>query len=313
MTTSSFTPVPALTDSESLAEIMKFIGEGAAAADFCDWWHTGDMRHLFSNGLRGSSAEETVFTVKNEDEELISILVTQFYKPDMRALEVMIKPSLDQPTLRKELTLWAEGQLAKKAKTADYATNKLVCDFMDCDPHRLNVMTELGYELGDAFMNVMERPLNDIPESVLPDGFTIRKVQGLEDAEALAIVHAGSFGSTWTAEAYQKVMTSSAFEIDHELVVVAPDGRFAAFLIYWIDPITKSGLFEPVGCHKDFQRRGLTKALMYEGMRRMRAEGAETAMVKYFNDNEAAEATYRSVGFTLKYAIRELQKKVVDS
>lgn len=306
----TFTPQPAVTHGPALEELLQFMGQGAAATDFCGWWHTGDLRHLLSNGLRGGAADETVFVAKNEEGRLIAIIITQFYKPNLRAHEVWIAPEFDQPALRQEFTLWAEQQLERKAQHADYPTDMLVSDFMDCDPYRREVLQALGYQLADPYMHFAARPLDDIPESVLPEGFTIRPVAGLEDAEALAQVHMGAFGSSWTAESYQQVMRSPAFEIDRELIVAAPDGRFAAFLIYWLDPITKSGLFEPVGCHADFQRRGLTKALMYEGMRRMRAEGAQTAMVKYFIDNPAAEATYTSVGFTLKHAIGEFQKKV---
>ena len=106
-------------------------------------------------------------------------------------------------------------------------------------------------------------------------------------------------------------MRSSSFHIERELVVVAPDGRFAAFLVYWIDPISKSGLFEPVGCHPDFQRRGLTTALMYEGLQCMAAQGMTMAIVVHEapDDNPASAALYRSVGFTPKYGSNQYRRK----
>jgi ribosomal protein S18 acetylase RimI-like enzyme len=108
------------------------------------------------------------------------------------------------------------------------------------------------------------------------------------------------------------VMRTPGFHLDRELIVVAPDQRFAAFLIYWIDPVSKSGLFEPVGCHQNFQRRGLTRALMYEGMRRMVAHGMTKAIVNHqpAQQNPAAAALYRSVGFTLKYTITDYRKQI---
>jgi len=74
-------------------------------------------------------------------------------------------------------------------------------------------------------------------------------------------------------------MQTPGYEVENELVVVAPDGRFAAFTVIWFDPISRSGLFEPVGCHGDFRRQGLSTAIMYEGMKRMKAAGMETASV----------------------------------
>ena len=91
-----------------------------------------------------------------------------------------------------------------------------------------------------------------IPESVLPQGFTIRSVEGEHEARALGVVHSGAFGSTWTADAYRAVMRTPGFHVDRELVVVAPDGRLAAFAVYWVDPVSGTGLFEPVGCHRIF-------------------------------------------------------------
>ena len=83
--------------------------------------------------------------------------------------------------------------------------------------------------------------------------------------------------------------------------------------IYWVDPVSKSGLFEPVGCRKDFQRLGLAKALMYEGMRRMIAQGMATAIVLHQpeQDNPASAALYRSVGFSLRYTITDYRKQIL--
>ena len=64
-----------------------------------------------------------------------------------------------------------------------------------------------------------------------------------------------AFNSHWTVEDYRRVMRTPGFDQARELVVVAPDGQLAAFLVYWPDRVSKSGLFEPVGCAKEFQRR----------------------------------------------------------
>jgi ribosomal protein S18 acetylase RimI-like enzyme len=61
--------------------------------------------------------------------------------------------------------------------------------------------------------------------------------------------------------------------------------------------VNKVGLFEPVGTHPDFQRKGLGKALLTEALRRMKAEGMETAIVSTYVDSPAANRIYESVGF----------------
>jgi len=177
---------------------------------------------------------------------------------------------------------------------------------------RRDLLLSLGYApAGEPSHLCTTRSLEEpIPEVSLPDGFSIRSVAGEHEVELAAAVHDSAFRPKWAGGAYLDVMRTPGFDIDRELVAVAPDGRFAAYLIYWLDPVSRSGLFEPVGCHADFRRMGLTKALMYEGMRRMRARGMQSAVVLHETDNPASTALYASVGFRPKYAITDYRKPV---
>ncbi len=146
-----------------------------------------------------------------------------------------------------------------------------------------------------------QRSLASIPEIQLPDGFTVRPVAGEHEAQLVADVHNRAFSPKWTQADYLKVMRTPGFDPQRELVVVAPDGRFAAFTVLWFDPISRTGYFEPVGCHRDFTRRGLTRALLLEGMARMKEAGMETAFVGYERSNEAAFKLYGSAGFETRF------------
>ena len=61
------------------------------------------------------------------------------------------------------------------------------------------------------------------------------------------------------------------------------------------------GLFEPVETREDFRRLGLARAVMTEGLHRMRAAGMRTAQVEHDITNAAAAALYESLGFTVAY------------
>ena len=80
------------------------------------------------------------------------------------------------------------------------------------------------------------------------------------------------------------------------IVAVAPNGEFASFCTVWFDDVNRTGAFEPVGTAPEHQRRGLGKAVMCEGLRRLKRMGATMAYVGSYSP--AAHAFYSSVGFT---------------
>jgi GNAT superfamily N-acetyltransferase len=98
-------------------------------------------------------------------------------------------------------------------------------------------------------------------------------------------------------------MASPIYRQERELVVVAPDGRFAAFCTLLLDADNQIGMFEDVGTHADFLRLGLGRALLYAGMHRLRLRGMTTALMPYQPPevNEAAAGLYAQVGFTPQY------------
>jgi ribosomal protein S18 acetylase RimI-like enzyme len=56
-------------------------------------------------------------------------------------------------------------------------------------------------------------------------------------------------------------------------------------------------MFEPVGTHPDYRRRGLAKAVLCEGLRRLKVLGATTAYVGCGTGPDVARL-YESVGLT---------------
>src|SRR5438477_8374105 len=82
-----------------------------------------------------------------------------------------------------------------------------------------------------------------------------------------------------------------------DLVALTADGTFASYCICWLDPVNKIGEFEPVGTRPAFRGKGLGKAVMLEGLRRLKAFGMQTAIVCSLGSNEASKGLYASVGF----------------
>lgn len=71
--------------------------------------------------------------------------------------------------------------------------------------------------------------------------------------------------------------------------------RSAGFCTVWFDPVTRTGMFEPVGVVPEHQRLGIGKALMVEGLQRLKALGARLAYVSSYG--EPAHSLYAGAGF----------------
>ena len=276
-----------------LSKVLQFVGQCFRDRNLSNY-HPGDIAHWMSSRYRGDNLDQHFWLFEQQDE---LIAFAELSKAESANYTLFTHPSCEHDM---ELSLFVECQsiMRERMKENPLAKRVLSTNIAAFDERAMACLKSLGYHLTPSKEVMNLRSLDvPIPISVLPEGFEIRSVLGEHEAHLAAEVHQGSFGGNWTSERFLKVARTPGYSIERELVVVAPDGRFAAFLIYWFDPISKSGLFEPVGCHKEFQRRGLTKALMYEGMQRMVNAGMEKAVVIHENDNLASTNLYASVGF----------------
>lgn len=293
-----------------LGAVLAFVGACNARTGGCGYLHPGDITHLMSNALRGRDLDRHIFLYEEPGGQLSAVAL--IYPARDAAFDALIHPDQRGGALEQELVAWCERTTWAALQAAGSDASAIGSEVTDCDTTRRDLLRRMGYEPAgdhDPYMMYTTRSLREpIPAPTLPGGFTIRSVAGEHEVEAVAAVHDGSFTPKWQGGVYLGVMRTPGYDMDRELVVVAPDGRFAAFLVYWLDPISRSGLFEPVGCHRDFQRRGLARALMYEGMRRMVAQGMETAIVLHHAGNDAATALYHSAGFRTRYTISDYRK-----
>ena len=153
----------------------------------------------------------------------------------------------------------------------------------------------------DPPVPLFERTLDNLPAIRLPDGFSVQGVSNPEDGKLRAAVLQSAFmpNGDWEpfwAE-YAQFMGSAVYDGARDLFVRSPDGRGASACTIWFDPVNGVGLFEPVATHPDFQGKGLGKAVMTEGLRRMKAAGMSRAVVGFDPTNVAALALYTSMGF----------------
>ena len=215
--------------------------------------------------------------------------------PDQDAFDVFADPRLRGDAREHEMLAWAVEQMSAH----DDVQNIWVAED---DEARIQWLEGNGFSREPShiilFKRALSGPLDGPP---LPEGFSIRTSRGEEDAQLRSVASHAAFGSRKPFEEYWprtlRFMQSPVYVPQHEIFVIAPEGKVAAYCIIWTDTLNKAGHFEPVGTHPNFQRRGLSKILLIESLRRLKSEGMSEASVCTNHDNAAAISLYESVGF----------------
>ncbi|PZA08108.1 MULTISPECIES: N-acetyltransferase [unclassified Meiothermus] len=172
---------------------------------------------------------------------------------------------------------------------------RLFTSVSENDRESASVLESAGYARDDDVMYSLERSLREeIPAPQLAEGFGVRHPEAHELAERVELHREVWHPSRFTLESYLNIRSAPVYRPDLDLVTLTPEGRFASYCVVWYDPLNRVGEFEPVGTRKAWERRGLGKAVLMEGFRRLRKLGAKKAVVYCYEDNLAF---YRSAGF----------------
>jgi mycothiol synthase len=159
------------------------------------------------------------------------------------------------------------------------------------DTLRQGILTRRGYtKQGDPAYQWRRDLDGTIPDAPVPPGYTIRSLgDGLELLERCYAsglgFHQGDIkiavenrdDPTW----YCNIQTAPLYRRDLDLAAIAPEGAIASFCTIWFDDVTRSAYYEPVATVPTHQRRGLGKALLTEGLRRLQAHGRDQGLCEW--------------------------------
>ena len=87
----------------------------------------------------------------------------------------------------------------------------------------------------------------------------------------------------------------SLYDPTLDLAVEDADGRVAGYALFWFDHSTLVGLLEPMRVEDEYQRRGLARMLLTNGLDRLARKGARRLKVGF--ETDAARNLYLSAGF----------------
>lgn len=290
----------AYRDPDDLERMWALLQSGRRANNGTYYIHMGDLRWwLFYWALEYDLWEH--ITLWDDPAEPGRWLGWSLLSPGWNAFDIFFQPELRGSELAVQMYTHAEEQIA--ALTREAGKNKIQTMWVaQDDGFMTGHLSKRGFLRAKEGMIYMLRYLEaPIQKGEVPAGYLVRCSRGQTDAAARAKAQYGAFGSSAPFEAYvgrfRHFMGSQVYDPELDVVAATPDGQIAAFCIVWTDAMNCVGLFEPVGTHPDFQRKGLGKAVMLEALTRLKERSMSSAMVVTPEGNLPAVKFYEALGF----------------
>lgn len=206
--------------------------------------------------------------------------------------EIFIQRHPDHLDLLDEMVAFAE------VHDAHPETGRSFVWVYDDDKDLLDIVRRRGFERQEQpLSHHLEYTFGSLGQRELPPGFRLISMADENDIEKRREVFGRAFNhedpSEWpSAFSYRELQKAPDYHLEHDLVIVAPDGTYAACCIVWYDAVNRIGHLEPLGTHPAYRRLGLATQIQFEGMRRLHVKGATRLPM-----TGGFEPFYRAVGF----------------
>ncbi|MCB0072470.1 MAG: GNAT family N-acetyltransferase [Caldilineaceae bacterium] len=255
-----------------------------------DYWRWPGVESWGDGPLDGR-----VFIWKDEDGRIAAVLNPEGHGQAF----LQVHPGRHTPSLATDMLAVAEEALA----VVDGQGRRRLTVWADAGDTLLQaLLARRGYAVSAGTEHRHRRDLTrPVETAALPDGFTVRPLGDVDELPARAWYSWKAFNPATPEEEYAKlgwewyldIQRCPLYRRDLDLVVVAPNGELASFCGVWFDDTTRSAVIEPVGTYGPYQRRGLARAVILEGMRRVQRLGATVIFVS--GHSAAANTLYRAV------------------
>jgi mycothiol synthase len=286
-------------DDLDLEAMRNLLIAGRAADNGSYYVHIGDLDWWLSYPPDNRYRRENIYLWSDQAGLLAWIL----FSPQWCTIDVFVRPDERGSSRARHIYAWAVEMA--QARILEQGDNVLRTMWISArDEIVVGWLESFGFKPSGEYMLYLKCSLEEVvPPPCIPEGFQVRSVAGEGDAVPRARASYAAFYSDLPFDVYLdrylKFMRSPVYLPERDLVCIAPNGQFSSFGVLWLDSVNQVGLFEPVGTHPDFQRMGLAKALILEGMRSMQKDGMASAVVCAGSDNLVAIWLYESVGFQL--------------
>lgn len=266
--------------------------------------------------LDTSNMQENARLWEDSERRLIAYAIVHFPYCN---LYFLLHPQAKQTAIATQMISWATERIrAFQQQSNEQATLDTNC--RDTDSERKMLLEQHGFILQPEQTLHMVRSLTvPIPQPGLPEGFTLRHLEGEHEAAAYIELHQAAFGTkNMTVEHRVASMRNSEYIPELDLIAVAPDSTLAAFCVCSIpqEANMKNGRNEGeiaiIGTHPMYRNKGLGKAMLLAGLQHLKTYGIDTAVLGTSSQNIDAHPIFRSVGFQIAHRTLWYAKNVLE-
>ncbi len=218
-------------------------------------------------------------------------------------IRLHIHPGFRTLELEAEIFAYAEDHYSAGAEGGGRI---LVVPVLADDALRQETLTRCGFSRQPGWGHHWWRDLDaPLPIAPVPEGYTIRAMGPPAEHPARSwaswrAFHAGEPDEAYDGDCswYRNIQATPLYRRDLDIVAATPGDEIAAFCTISYDDATRSAVTVLVGTAAEHWRRGLGKAVMLEGLRRLTGLGCTRV---FSTATEApADALYRSVMTDMK-------------
>jgi GNAT superfamily N-acetyltransferase len=269
---------------EALALVTQLLHRIRVADATAGLWEAADFEWWWRKPRRTDSVEQLFWL--DGGLPVAAAMLTDW--GNSLGLDPIVMPGA-HTALKREV--WQAGIDAVRRLPDDLAAVPVETRVRDDDRELASFLLERGFRPGEgdgtAWMNAAARP----PRIALPHGFEI--------VDRGVSTHGDHWMARRSGPGFEaRLRETSLYDASLDLSVRAPGGEVAGYALFWFDPVTLVGMLEPMRVEDAWQRRGLARALISEGLERLASRGATRMKVSF--ESEAARALYLGAGFELE-------------
>lgn len=156
------------------------------------------------------------------------------------------------------------------------------------DAWLVDLALRTGFAVSDELSGTTWMDADDRPPLEQVEGFTIVDRVARADRPHPMIARNGDLVE-------QRLRQCSLYDPTLDLAVEDANGEVAGYALFWFDPTTLVGLLEPMRVEDEYQRRGLARMLLTNGLDRLARKGARRLKVGF--ETDGARNLYVGAGF----------------